>query len=341
MRRLKHVLRDAAAETLFGARVTHPSRRARGRLSIATFHRVLPAPLLAQYPLPSLAVTPEELGRFLAIFKQHYAVGTLAESVRLHLHGAPTDKPPLAITFDDGQIDNHRYALPVLDAHDVRASFFVVTDATQGNQTLWHDRVAFSMQQLAQRDAGALRGWLGELGVPGATAHPVGPALEAAKRLDPETRERHVERLEALAGGDAARPEWDGMMTWDHLRGMQASGHEIGSHSVSHPILPLVPDAQLRVEIGRSKALLEEALDREVRSFCYPNGDHDNRVVASVREAGYAFAVTTRYGINAPGSDPYRLRRVDLQSGYGKNAAGRLTAGGLFLRMSGLMPGMA
>jgi peptidoglycan/xylan/chitin deacetylase (PgdA/CDA1 family) len=340
VKKIKHFVRDTAAEILHATGMTRPALRAKDKLTIATFHRVLPAPLLAQYPLPGIAVTPEELQRFLVIFKEHYTVGSLHESAKLHQSGQRAEKPPLAITFDDGQLDNYLFALPVLKAVNVHASFFVVTDAIENHEVLWHDRIGYAVQKLKQLDAAALQGWLSEIGVQGDTSDPVNAAIAAAKLLDPGKRGVHVDRLEKLSGTHN-RPEWDGMMTWDHIREMRSGGHEIGSHSTSHPILPLVSDEELRHEIDHSRSLLEAQIDHEVRSFCYPNGDYDERVSACVRSAGYELAVTTRYGINPKNSDLYSLRRIDLQSGYGKNSAGIFGASGLLLRMTGLLPGMS
>lgn len=340
LRKAKHFVRDAAAEILLASRITSPAFRARDKLTVVTFHRVLPAPVLAQYPLPGIAVTPEELRRFLEVFRIHYSVGSLCECARLHQSGERSEKPLLAVTFDDGQLDNYLFALPVLNAMSIRASFYVVTDAIESNEVLWHDRIAYAVQKLQQRGGTELQAWLGEWGVPDGTADPVNAAVAAAKLLDPGERGRRVDRLETIVGAHV-RPDWDGMMTWDHIREMQSGGHEIGSHSTSHPILPLVSDQELQHEIEHSRRLLEAQMDHEVRSFCYPNGDYDDRVIASVKQSGYEFAVTTRYGINAQNSDSFSLRRVDLQSGYGINAAGTFRSSGLLLRMSGLLPGMA
>lgn len=340
MKKAKHLVRDAAAEILLASRITHPAVRARDKLTIVTFHRVLPAPILAQYPLPGIAVTPEELKRFLEVFQNHYSVSSLIESARLHQSGERPEKPPLAVTFDDGQLDNYLFARPVLNALNVHASFFVVTDAIASNEILWHDRIAYAVQKLRQRGNAELGNWLAEWGVSGDAADPVNAAVASAKLLDPGERNRRLDRLEKMVGAHV-RADWDGMMTWDQLREMQMGGHEIGSHSTSHPILPLVSDQELHQEIDHSRRLLEAQLDHEVRSFCYPNGDYDDRVTASVKQAGYEFAVSTRYGINAPDCDPFTLRRVDLQSGYGMNVAGRFRPSGLLLRMSGLLPAMA
>ena len=57
---------------------------------------------------------------------------------------------------------------------------------------------------------------------------------------------------------------------------------------------------------------IEDELGTEVRHFCYPYGDFDDRVVAAVGEAGYTTAVTTRRGAVRSGADPLRLPRLTV-----------------------------
>lgn len=79
---------------------------------------------------------------------------------------------------------------------------------------------------------------------------------------------------------------------------MQKYGVEFGSHSLTHPWLPSVPDAQLRREVSDSKRRLEDLLGVEVKSFAYPYGGVDRRVRSAVAEAGYQLAFTAIPGTN-------------------------------------------
>jgi hypothetical protein len=76
-----------------------------------------------------------------------------------------------------------------------------------------------------------------------------------------------------------------------------------------------------------------------VHSFCYPNGDFDERVLSAVRKAGYLHAVSTRYGLNAADAGAFALRRIDIQGRFGRNARGKLASGAFMMRMSGMLPG--
>jgi peptidoglycan/xylan/chitin deacetylase (PgdA/CDA1 family) len=91
----------------------------------------------------------------------------------------------------------------------------------------------------------------------------------------------------------AADPAAFATMDWDALRAAASSGIEIGSHTLSHPHLPRLSDAELDRELQESKSQVEDELGAPCRHLAYPFGDEDDRVRAAARRAGYeaAFAV--------------------------------------------------
>jgi peptidoglycan/xylan/chitin deacetylase (PgdA/CDA1 family)/GT2 family glycosyltransferase len=95
------------------------------------------------------------------------------------------------------------------------------------------------------------------------------------------------------------------------MRELQRNGFQFGSHTLTHPWLTRLPDAELRREVKDSKCRLEDLLGTEVSSFAYPFGDVDVRVRAAVAEAGYKLALSTREGKNC-WEDPLWLRRVGV-----------------------------
>jgi peptidoglycan/xylan/chitin deacetylase (PgdA/CDA1 family) len=81
-------------------------------------------------------------------------------------------------------------------------------------------------------------------------------------------------------------------LRWDELRGLAAVGWEIGSHTCSHPHLPQLDDVELERELARSKAVIEDRLQRPCTSIAYPYGEFDARVVRVARAAGYRAGAT-------------------------------------------------
>jgi peptidoglycan/xylan/chitin deacetylase (PgdA/CDA1 family) len=97
-------------------------------------------------------------------------------------------------------------------------------------------------------------------------------------------------------------------MTWDDLRRAAARGARVQPHSISHPHLTSLSDDDLEHELTESKRRIEEELGDACVDFAYPYGEHDERVRAAVRAAGYERA----FGLRERGRDPYAIRRLDL-----------------------------
>lgn len=100
------------------------------------------------------------------------------------------------------------------------------------------------------------------------------------------------------------------------IRQLVAEGHEIGSHTVSHPNLPGLSRAARAAELTRSRAELSAKFGVTVDFLCYPAGRYDQTTVEVAREAGYLGAVTTRYGL-AGKSEPLALKRIRVNRNDG------------------------
>lgn len=81
-------------------------------------------------------------------------------------------------------------------------------------------------------------------------------------------------------------------MTWADLAMLADAGWEVGSHTRSHPRLTQLDDASLEAELYGSRVTCERQLSQPCRTLAYPYGDHDPRVVAMARAAGYEEACT-------------------------------------------------
>ena len=312
--RMRPALRDAAIGVLARAGVLRPSRRSPRALTVVTFHRVLPEPERGAYPHPGLVVTPEELRWLCGFFSEHFTVGPMARQHGRFEAGERASKPLLALTFDDGQLDNYTFGRPVLEALGLRATFYVPVSHIESGAPLWHDRMGFALLGAAATAEGrrALRqhGMVGER-APAEAMALVAEVTERSKERTPEERQRWIELLEEASAAPPL-PPWAGMMSWEQLRALARAGHEIGSHSMTHPLLPQCDERTIAFEVGESRRVLEAQLGTPIESFCYPNGDQDERCRQAVAAAGYRCAVTTRPGHNPPGSDSYALRRAEM-----------------------------
>ncbi len=108
------------------------------------------------------------------------------------------------------------------------------------------------------------------------------------------------------AAGERTEPLMDAVQVREWL----AAGHDIGSHTRSHPFLTRLPVDAAREEICASKKKLEDLFGREIEHFCYPYGDWNPAVRDLVIEAGYRTACTTNPGVNTAADSPFELMRL-------------------------------
>jgi peptidoglycan/xylan/chitin deacetylase (PgdA/CDA1 family) len=339
---IKAALRNSAARLLFAGGITAPERRGRGRFSIVTFHRVLPAEERRAYPFPGLVMTPQELDAVLAYLTVHFDCGTLEAQHRRFGSGEATTRPLLAITFDDAQHDNYLYARPLLATHKVKASFFAPVVAVEHQELLWHDRLGFAVLALLRQgeDGPELQRVLSDSGLAtGGAAASVEGVVAASKALAPDARLRLVSGLEA-ASKSGRVPAFARLMTFGELAELAADGHEIGSHSMTHCMMPECDDASLAYELGESRRVLQARVGQPIESFCYPNGNSDARTAGAVARAGYRRAVTTTWGSNGPESDRFRFHRCDMDARRVADGSGKPMPAMIAFRMSGLYPGL-
>ena len=113
------------------------------------------------------------------------------------------------------------------------------------------------------------------------------------------------------------RNEWDislgeapeAIMDPSQVREWLSAGHEIGSHSLTHPFLTRISPDLAREEIADSRKKLEDLFGVPIRHFCYPYGDWKEQVRDLVIQAGYQTACTTDSGINLPRDSAFSLKR--------------------------------
>ncbi|CCN46321.1 putative Glycosyltransferase fused with Polysaccharide deacetylase [Vibrio nigripulchritudo MADA3029] len=103
------------------------------------------------------------------------------------------------------------------------------------------------------------------------------------------------------------------LMSREQLKEMSDSGLvEVGGHTLTHPKLSQLDEAQQRHEIKANKEKLEALLGKSLTSFAYPYGDHNEDTKRISKELGYDFSVATNSGPHALHQDPYQIRRIAI-----------------------------
>lgn len=88
----------------------------------------------------------------------------------------------------------------------------------------------------------------------------------------------------------------------EQIQKISDAGHEIGSHTLSHPDLVLLSENEIIHELSESKKILEDIIGKPVTSLSFPFGSWNMRVWNSAKKCGYTAAVA--YGKHAKATLP-------------------------------------
>lgn len=89
-----------------------------------------------------------------------------------------------------------------------------------------------------------------------------------------------------LVSGEAGRT-----LSRDEARELAALGMEVAAHTLTHPDLRSLDDAELRRQLTEPREELTDLLGAPVTTLAYPYGLSDERVRAAAAAAGYALAL--------------------------------------------------
>ena len=261
-----------------------------------------------------------EFKREIPYFKRNFQILSMDEVVNHIKLGKGFRRPSIAITFDDGYLDNYAFAYPVLKKHGVPATLYLTTGLVGTPDRIWTEQIglAFLGTPKSYFNFSAL---FGEETVPIKTKEEKEQAnskvSEALKlKPDDERRELIQKLFEKLEVNEKCGRQFGErmMLNWDEVQEMRKDGITIGSHSHTHPILSRMPIQKAKDEILNSKKVVEKNVDIEVKHFSYPNGreeDFSEELRDYCREIGFESTCSVIYGTNnASEGDAFTLKRV-------------------------------
>ena len=322
-RMVKRLLRTRLSSLLghLGASQAWLAARRLGRprwLTVLNYHRVDHLEAACDVDEGVLDATPESLDRQLRRLRRHCTPIALGELLA-HLDGALLPANPALVTFDDGYRDNLVNAVPILERHGIRATFFIATAYVTQRRPFWWDRISWALKHARRKEFRLDYPFGTEVNLADGIAGPASHLHRLVKKTPRLDLERFLDDL--VTRSDAP---WEStterrladqlIMTWDDVRALRRAGMDVGSHTRTHRVLQTLAPEELPAELAGSRADLESELGEPVSTIAYPVGPSiagEPEIRAAVVATGYRLGFTYGTGLQPLGAlDPLDIRRL-------------------------------
>jgi peptidoglycan/xylan/chitin deacetylase (PgdA/CDA1 family) len=303
------------------------------RGAILLYHRIANL----KYDPWQLSVTPDNFAEHLRVLRKYCHLVKINEMAK-GLKNLSLGRKKVAITFDDDYVDIVFNAKPILENHNIAATFFITTGLINSREEFWSDELEkIILEAVALPNtfelviAGSHYRW--RITTKGQekltysnevvcipkkddTLSPGRLYFVLWKIISGFSQQEKKEVLQKIS-------QWSGelsdhrkthlpMNTEELLSLAKCPLFEIGSHTVSHPMLSSLPMEQQREEINSSKVYLENLLNRQVSSFSYPHGDYSLDTVSLLKELKFNNACTVASKPVERSDSPYLLPRFSI-----------------------------
>jgi len=264
-----------------------------------------------------LAVSPDRFEQQLQVLKKRTEIVSLQQLIST----SSLFKNRVAITFDDGYIDNFKIAKPILEKYNIPATFFVTSRPDQNECEFWWDilekcilireklppvfsmyiegnEFVFSLGEetcLTTEISQLQQQWKAYV------EHP--PTLRATlyyelwlllRGLPFKEQKHYLKKIQEWAQvPDEIRADYRTMSINDLEMLSNSRLFTIGSHTVNHPALAQHDAVFQKREIMENRDYLEKALGSQVNFLAYPYGNYNEETLMIARDLGFDAAFTT------------------------------------------------
>ncbi|MEL7534612.1 MAG: polysaccharide deacetylase family protein [Bacteroidota bacterium] len=227
------------------------------------------------------------------------------------------ERPTLAITFDDGYLNNLQEALPLLAKYEMPATVFALGGALDGSiQRVWTD----TLDMLRVMRAGEGIEWDGQTFRLRANHYYADSGKHIYDYFQTYARGERDPQIAALgkkyaleAWVEQKAPDFWRLMSPSQLQALDASAWvDVQFHTHSHYDLAFREAAEIKTELSAGKKALESLLQHEVHSLAFPFGRYTQQVKEIARELGFKQQLALAYQLDADKQETDILPRLNV-----------------------------
>jgi len=205
-------------------------------------------------------------------------------------------KAAVSLTYDDGTLNQFRAAVPIMDRFGFPATFFIITGEIAGSryhgtfvgrppETIVQETASVPTSAANFFERASAVGFLGyrgtlEFHTRAGEVFDEGGDPEKAWRILDEAYARVREGAFPREGGDEGSKPSPPATGWYDLAALARRGYEFASHTVTHPRLAVLDEANLVYELEKSRQdILDHLGGKHTFSVECPYGTENDRVL--------------------------------------------------------------
>jgi len=274
------------------------SQRSSNRRMILYYHGVTKNAFSRYSGRPFLTATFEKHLRYL---KGNFSIVPLAEIFDMYRNDIIPARQTIAITFDDGFLNNYENVFPLLKKYGVPATIFVSACSVEDPDAILFFDLIHSIYQVSMEGLNISGHHFEKHAVydffDNAGNLPIQDYIKLLGAFERDALLSHLKKQfrTEMAAGRIDPLMWR-LMNADQMKELSDSGLvEIGSHGYSHFNLANIEESIMEDEITRSKKLIESAILKPVITFSFPDGSYNEAVKSACLRAGYRNLCAVRY----------------------------------------------
>ena len=276
-------------------------------IAVLMYHRIIDS----DYTFWQLNVSPKTFEKHIKYISENYKVLRLEEEWS---DIVVPDQKYVVITFDDGYVDNYRFALPILEKYQVPATFFVSTDLIDTNEMYWWDeleKIFIVDKYVGEFVFAGIQYKIADLNDRRKVCLTIRNRIKdmsSAERRNSMSELRSVMKVE-----QSVTSELRCVNTAELIRMAESPYVTIGGHTKSHLSMGKVHSAEvLHSEMEESLEILEKKIGKKIELFAYPFGGAEDWCDTSeqiVAECGIKKSVLVKNGNMSIDDKMYNIPR--------------------------------
>ena len=270
-------------------------KKNQGRAAIICYHRVTNDEVNDKYLRPNgdLSITKTNFEKQIIFLKNNFKIVSMDDIL-----GDINNEFKVAITFDDGYLDNHTNALPILTKHNVPATVYITSGFIQREVFAWWIEL---WNLIIQKDNILLNYKNFHFDENISTFEKKKNLYFKISKYFKSIPYYEQKKVFLELSNNKFEPKFNKLFLNEEQLILLAKSNliTIGAHTHTHPNLKILSDDKCVKEIKSSKEFLEKILKKKVNHFAYPYGAEgffSFREQDIVKNLGFSTAVTTLTG---------------------------------------------